>query len=126
MNVLGKYMKIDELIENNNRFKKSEKLFNWIFIIIFFGIIIGNIIFITIVVKYYKKGNDPLFIFYTIVFLGFLFIYSLYNNWRIKRKQAKYNLLCPLCKKIFNQNIIPVVIATRNCPHCGKNILEEN
>ena len=105
-------MKINKFIENTKKFNKTEKLFNIIFIPILFGILIGNLFLSGILERYFKDGNHPFWLYYLICFFGFLFFLLFGQLWRIKRKQIRYNLLCPLCKKRFNPNILPVIIST--------------
>lgn len=117
-------MKIDEFVELTNKFKKNETKFYILWLIFFFTVLIGNV-FIADYLESLFKNKSTLTLIYLIFLLGFLFLNLFYLFYRIYKQPKKYGLVCKNCNKSFQQRIFKIVIATKNCPFCGKKVIDE-
>jgi len=108
-------------IERQQAATRESSRVNLFWMIIFFGVIIGNALWAT------SPGNHKsqawMNTVYTPLFIGFVLLQLPLMIWYSKRCTRKFGLLCPSCGKPLTGSTAQIAIATGNCGHCGSSIL---
>lgn len=116
-------MALDEFIARSRACKRGETIILTFFVIILLSVgLLGGVVSI-----YGEYANFPDWVTYlrailSLALLGFIFITVL----RISRTYASwFGLKCPYCQTVFHREARSVVIASRHCGNCGRELISE-
>ena len=108
-------------IERQQAATRESSRVNLFWMIIFFGVIIGNALWATSLVNH--KSQAWMNTVYAPLFIGFVLLNLPLMIWYSKRCTRKFGLLCPFCGKPLTGSTGQIAIATGNCGHGGSAIL---
>lgn len=111
-----------EFAEQSKVARKAEKRFNFLWGFFFFGILIGNWLYITI---YDPEMPAPFWIAYLIIFLGFLWGNIPFTRYMNKKIQRDAGMECGICQELLDSNSVALAVTTGNCTHCSQKFLAD-
>ncbi len=113
-------MTIIELKEYQKKVAKKANLLSGIFLILFFALLISNLVLVKQLEKY-----CPDYTWISGIYLVSIFIFMFWSLRKVFTKAKQCLPDCPKCHERIKAPAIPIIIATGNCPMCGEKILDK-
>mgnify|MGYP003649848798 CR=1 FL=1 len=102
--------------------ERREKRFNAIWGTVFFGILIGNWLYLQFVDP---EWPDSYWIAYMIIFFGFLVGNIPFTVRAVSKIRRESGLECSLCQEVLDKDATALAITTGNCVHCAQAFLSD-
>jgi hypothetical protein len=113
----------DDFIIQQRAAKGEEKRVTMIWMIVFFGVLFGNLP-VAAWMDHHKE-KILIHVIFGILFFGFLIGSIPILIFIGKRRIRKFGLVCPNCQKPLFQAMASIAIASGNCGHCGNKVFDE-
>ena len=111
-----------EFIARQREMMRWSNVFSGIWLVVFFGVLIGNIPVATWIDHHHSaKWIQILFVCW---FFGFMFGNLALVVWIGRRQNRKLGLLCPVCDKPLVRATAQIAVATGRCGHCGEAVFD--
>ena len=111
----------DNIINSFAQKKKFDKLFSFVLLGVIAITCVGLIISINYIVSHqYLDPNSKIIFLFLIPVIIIISIACVIIN----RKTKKYIIKCNLCEHQFSEDDLKIIIASHNCPYCGKKIID--
>jgi len=93
-------------------------LFQLVFLV---AVIVGDFLLIVLMERYFHyRKNDPILVLPIVLFFILLLINAIFADWINQKVARDTGMVCPSCDKVVRGRAIPIIIATHNCIHCGR------
>ena len=116
---------LDELKARRDACKKRENIVSFVWLVVFFGLLFGNIPLAEWITEQ-QKTYPWLGITYGVVFFGLLFgnVFAIF--WIQRQRMRAYDLVCPACGTLMRGGLIPLAITTGRCGACGAELVVDH
>lgn len=111
-----------EFASRLEKFRRHEKRTNRIWGAVYFAILIGNWLWVTLD---RTERSDEYWWTYLVLFFAFLFGSIPVASLLTKKLQEEYGIKCTLCNKRLDKNGAELAVTTGNCPHCSQKFLAD-
>jgi len=112
-------MNDQSFFQNVSTYKQKIKLLS-IFQLVFLVIaIVGDFILLSLMARHFHK-NNPVLVLPIVLLFTLLVINAIFTSWMSQKIARDTGMVCPSCNKTVGGRAIPIIIATHNCIHCGK------
>ena len=111
-----------EFAERFRTARKAEKRFDFVWTVVFFGVLVGNWLWIRVCDP---EMPDSFWIAYMIVLFGFLFGNIAFTLYMAKKFQRDAGLRCTICQKVLDRRAAALALIKGTCSHCSQKFLTD-
>ncbi len=111
-----------EFAERAEEARKAEKRFNRLWGVIFFGILIGNWLYLRICDPQMPAAFWAL---YLVVFFSFLLANVAFTLFMVEKIRRDSGMFCGVCQETLDSNAVSQAIDTGTCGYCSQKFLSD-
>ena len=113
-------MTVDELNQCLDAFRKKSGVLSLRFLVVFFTMLFSNVFLI-----HWLENHHPGYTWVSGLYMGCAFVIAGIFIWLTAKLPKQYLPQCPYCQVDVLPQHVPMIVATKNCTSCGRQMLEE-